>query len=352
MPELFQEKFHCKYTDFIEFAQFLWLIFSDRTHIIPQQLFDYLISKFQPVALNLSLTREQYITELNSITTSISDYLFCLRPSYSYPFILEQGKMYLPLPHLLMRSVTSSLMYRLTDGENKLTEKIGKNVLEPYLYEIINESSIFDEVISEQEYKDEKGRTQRTLDVMARKDNTYVFFDSKMHSPKRNLRIFDDAGIMAEIEYLAEKCKQIYMHIRKRFPLLYNPFSCSQAVEQSNVFGLVVIRDDPHIRTEHVYLKTAELLGIEKESSEFDWLCRHVGITAIYEIEKYCFTGSDLLSAIFSNSQTGKIHDFWLSSKLDRNTILNTKVQTFKHNLADSCCLIAEECKDAGVLSE
>lgn len=349
MPKLFQSKFHCEYNDFIVFSQFLWLIFSDHTHIIPQQLFDFLMLKFRTVALNLSLTREQYITELDSITTNISDYLYCLRPSYSYPFILEENKLYLPLPHLLMRSVTSSLMYRLTDGKNELTEIIGKEVLEPYLYEVIKESLLFDEVFSEQEYFDKKGRKQRTLDVLARKGNTYVFFDSKMHSPKRNLRLFDDSVIAAEIEYLAQKCKQIYLHIHERFPLLYNPFSASHAVEQDNVFGLVVIRDDPHIRTEHIYLKSAELLGLDCMSNEFNWLCRHVGIAAIYEIEKYCFTNSDLLSAIFSNSKAGRINDFWLTSQLDRNTISNMKVQTFKHRLVDSCISIAQECKNAGV---
>lgn len=343
MPELFQNKFHCTYADFIIFAQFLWLILSDHMHIIPQQLIDFMVSKFYMVVSNLTLTREEYVAELNGITTSISDYQYCLRPSYSYPFITNQDKLYLPLPHLLMRSVTSSLMYRLTDERNELTEIIGKEVLEPYLYEIIKESSIFDEVFSEQEYRDKKGRKQRTLDVLARKDNIYVFFDSKMHSPKRNLRLLDKKIIMDEIDYLAKKCKQIYMHIHERFPFLYNPFSTKQTVEQDNVFGIVVIREDPYIRPEHVYLRTAELLDIDFKSNEYDWLCRHIGIVAIYDIEKFCFTDSDLISAIYANSQTGRINDFWLTYHLDCDMISNTKVQAFIQNLSDNCQRIAEE---------
>lgn len=349
MPKLFQEKFGCSYADFIVFAQFLWLIFADRVHLIPQQLFEFLQFRFSSVIAQLSLTRAQYIAELNSITDNISDYLYCLRPSYTYPFIIEQHKLYLPLPHLLIRSVTSSLMYRLTEGKNELTNLIGKEVLEPYLYQIIKESSLFDEVFSEQEYYDKK-RKQRTLDVMARKDNCYIFFDSKMHAPKRNLRILDQSVFETEVRLLADNCKQIYLHIRKRFPLLYNPFSDSRPIDPENIYGLVVVRDDPHIRIEHIYQKAAELLEIDQDSVEFNWLCRHVGITAIYEIEKYCFTSSDIISTIFANSRTGRINDFWLTSQLNRNTISNIEVRKFKQNLADSCISFAEECKDAGVL--
>lgn len=347
MPELFQAKFHSEYADFIAFAQILWWVISIRTDVIQQEQLDFLKSRFQTVIENLSLTREEYIIELDSITTNISDYLYCLRPSYSYPFIIEQDKYYLPLPHLLMRSVTSSLMYRLTDGKNELTELIGKEVLEQYLYEIISESSIFDEVFPEQEYIDTKGRKQLTLDVLARKDSTYVFFDSKMHSPKRDIRLFDKNVIENEIDYLAGKCKQIYMHIHERFPLLYNPFSNSKAVNHDKVFGIVVIRENPHIKLEHIYLKTAELLNIDCKSSEFDWLCKHVGIAEIYQIEKFCFTDSDLISAIYANSQTGRINDFWLTSHLDCYTISNTKVQAFRQNLNDNCRHIAEECENA-----
>ncbi|MFI3228052.1 MAG: hypothetical protein R3Y09_11715 [Clostridia bacterium] len=174
MPKLFREKFGCEYFEFLVLVQFLWLCFSQNQVVIEPELLNFIFNKYPTVISVLSIKREDYIGLLNEITTNISDYLYCLRPSYTYPFINEGETLYLPLPHLLIRSVTSSLMYRLTECDNELSALIGKEVLEPYLYDIILESEIFDEVYTEQEYFDKKIE-QRTLDVMARKGNEFIF---------------------------------------------------------------------------------------------------------------------------------------------------------------------------------
>lgn len=59
----------------------------------------------------------------------------------------------LPLPHCVTRAITDSLLYRLTDSNSKLRTLFEKNVLEDYLFDIINKSTLFDEVLKEQSYK-------------------------------------------------------------------------------------------------------------------------------------------------------------------------------------------------------
>ena len=84
----------------------------------------------------------------------------------------------MPLPHLLMRSVTSAMLYRITQNDNHLAELIGKEVLEPYLYRIILRSGLFDEVYPEQEYIFHRNKN-RSLDVLARKESHYIFLTVK-----------------------------------------------------------------------------------------------------------------------------------------------------------------------------
>lgn len=351
MPQLFQNKFGLTYSDFLVFGQFLWVLFSRYDFDFSKNLTDFITEQFKPVILQLSLTREEYIEELNSITTDISDYLYCLRPSYSYPFIIESGNLYLPLPHLLIRSITSSLLYRLTDSNNKLSELIGKEVLESYLYHIIHASNIFDEVFPEQTYYIGK-KEQRTLDVMARKGDHFIFFDSKMYTPKRDLRIFQGNTFDDEVSRLAKACKQIYQHIHDRFSTSYNPFSDHVKIDRNNIYGFVIVRDDPHIPLRHIYHKTAEFLKINDNSPEFNWLCMHIGIVAIYEIEKYCFTHSDLLNAVLSRRDCKCIDEPWLTSHIDRNIIVDRDVRLFKKSLGKKCMNLVNACEALGIFNK
>jgi hypothetical protein len=237
----------------------------------------------------------------------------------------------------------------MTNRNNNLTELIGKEVLEPYLYKIILDSNLFDEVIPEQNYYENK-REQRTLDIMARKGDYYIFFDSKSYTPKRDLRIFSETTFEIEVERISKACKQVYLHIHNRFPHKYNFFSEIESVAFDNIFGLVVVRENPHVRADHVYTKIAEMLKIDKHSYEYDWLCKHVGLVSIHEIERYCFTQSDIVGAVRANSESGRIYDYWFSGSLNNSVIKNKDVLKFKHQIANSVVPIAEELRDSGVL--
>lgn len=327
MRALFQSKFGCGYEDFLAFTHFLWMVeSSDAT--LGKSAFDYLIEKYWIAVSNLCISREDYQRELNDITIHDEDYLYCLRPSYTYPFIRKDDTFYLPLPHLLIRSVTSSLLFRLSDGDNALAELIGKEVLESYLYKIIAESNTFDEVISEKIYF-EKKKEQRTLDVMARKGDSYVFFDSKYYAPRRDLRIFSESSFQNAVDRLAKQVKQAYLHIHDRFPAQYNFFEHQGNVSKDNIFGLVVVRENPYVRLKHIFVKAAELLEIPLESKEYIWLCKHIGIVSVYEIERFCFTGNNMIEALQANSLEGHMYDFWLSSSIDKRKTIAADVTNF-----------------------
>lgn len=75
--------------------------------------------------------------------------------------------------------ITDSLLYRLTDSNSELRSLFWKNVLEDYLFEVLNKSFLFDEVLKEKCYK-KKHNALKTSDVMCRKNDNYIFLNANL----------------------------------------------------------------------------------------------------------------------------------------------------------------------------
>jgi len=337
MPEIFREKLGSDYKRYAVLAMSLWMILWGNEYKVSPEVYTFILSQFP--------------MELSHLTITRNDYMYCLRPSYTYPFVEEQGVVYLPLPHLLMRSVTSSMLYRITQDDNHLAQLIGKEVLEPYLYQIVLRSGLFDEVYPEQEYVFHRNK-KRTLDVLTRKEGHYVFFDSKMYTPRRDLRIFDQDAYQWDIDRLATNCQQIYEHIRNRFPSQYNPFHSQTVIDPDCVYGLAVLREDPRIQVDYIYKRTADLLAIPRESPEYKWLCQHVGIISLSDVEKYCFTHSDLPGHIYGGHSRKYLTDFWLTGEIDSGEIKDTEFKDFEKDLLSDCGKLFEKCAEKGFLNK
>lgn len=340
MPQIFQQKFGCSYYEYALLGQMLWLGFSQGT--FTQELFSAIAERFVIPFGYLTLTRDEYVKSLDTIASDSKDYLYCLRPSYSYPFISYEGVLHCPLPHLIRRATTSSLMHRLTDGDADLMTLIGKEVYEDYLYTIIKDSGIFDEVIPEKEYIFRRAN-RKTADVMTRIGDNYVFFDSKAFTPKVAIRVFSQEALDKDVERLAESVAQIYKHIRRKFPSEYCYFEQMPGYVADNIFGLVVVQENPYILGELIYKKAAEMLKISEESDEYAWLYTHVGITTIYDVERYCFTGTDMRGTLHRLRDEGKMSRAWLTDETPSKVIFR-KGTEFIHQLnLDVISVIKEE---------
>ena len=144
MPTVFREKFGCSYKEVLSAILGVLLSYSVLKEGLSPKEFAALYRLYPEVINILCIPRDDYISKLSKITSDYRDYNYCLRPSYSYPFIVDNNVIYLPLPHLLLQSITSSLLFRLTDGRNDLQKTIGKEVIEAYLFKIICASKAFD----------------------------------------------------------------------------------------------------------------------------------------------------------------------------------------------------------------
>ncbi len=142
---------------------------------------------------------EQYQIEIKKITENIEDYISCLRPSYKYPLIRRKDELYFPLPHLIVRSITSALLYRLTEDNSELRDKFGKEILEAYLLKLMQESLVYDEVYGERIFLKEHKNKAKTLDVMVRDGDEYIMLDSKASVPSIGLRVYDEKHIKKKL---------------------------------------------------------------------------------------------------------------------------------------------------------
>lgn len=269
---------------------------------------------------NLMLTREKYKEELSQFAQSKEDYKYCLRPSYSYPFIEYKGKIFLPTPHLLIQSITTAMMNRLTFENFDLREKIGKHSCEGYLLKIVRNSGLFDEVKAEYEY--EKG--QKTLDIMTRKGNIALLIDSKLYSPKVKLRTYDEESYEKDVDRIVKALKQAYIHAHDRFQRVYYPFNA----DVEDVYALVVVYQEGYIDLGVLYDRVAQKLSIAKGSEEYLWFWKHIGFTDIATISRFLLTKTNIITELFHHEN---VSDKWLTGQ--SGSTLSDEVRQYQDKL-------------------
>ena len=184
MKKEFYKKFNVDYNSFLELGSILSFFCSLKVNLDPQIL-RYIILKYSKATSLLRLSREAFQKEIDNFSDSIHDYLYCVRPSYVYPFIEYNGIINLPLPHCIPRAITDSLLYRLTDSNSELRSLFGKNVLEDYLFEVL----------------------------MCRKNDNYIFFECKSTVPYAKTRCLDENYIKQEIDKISNYVLQLYKQI-------------------------------------------------------------------------------------------------------------------------------------------
>ncbi len=318
----FINKYEMKHMDYCSIVLVLHLLLAQKKYKEYNVCLENLIKKSPWFIKNLSIERNQYKEELRQFATDSSEYKFCLRPSYSYPFIRFEDKVVLPTPHLLVHSITSAMMNRLTYDKSDLREKIGKYAFENYIYKIVVDSNQFDEVFTEYEY--EKGK--RTLDILARKENTALLIDCKLFCPKVDLRVYDEDAYEKDLLRIIKDIKQAYKHVRELFKIKYYPFS----VDINDVFALIIVYQDAYISQNDIYSRTAKELCIDESSDDYIWLISHIGLADVASLERYLLNKVELLPDIINR---GELTDKWLINIIKGE--LTDEVICFKNKLLE-----------------
>lgn len=349
----FQKFFGTEYNVFLLFGLFLSII-CFTNELIPQEILTYLYRKFIKCAEKLTIERSEYQLEINKYANKVEDLLYCVRPSYSFPFIAHHGIAYLPLPHLLVQSTTSSLLYRLTHNNNELMNLFGKEVVENYLEKILRDSGVYTEITSEVQYKGEHNYEKKSLDVLCREDNEYILFDSKSFRPKSMLRNFDNNAILSDLLRMAKTIVQAYCHAVYEFPTSYNPFSPHVPASRENVWAIIVILEDSFISRRKIYEKARELIQDKYKAKitdeDFRWLQKHIKIYDLYSIERYSFAKRSVIFALHEQDNMTDCYDFQLHSSEVKGSEEQVEYNQFTRFWDNKVIELADELHANGIM--
>lgn len=317
LQKVFEDKFGTCYYDFLLLSLCLQELYSLGDIEITKSLIDYIIChKFEKAFQSLTISRKDYISLLHKFVDDSNDkseYIYCIRPSYMYSFIEYNDSIYFPLPHLLTQNITSSLLYRLTDGDNHLRENIGKHIIEKYLFEIIDNSDIYEEVYCECEYFGKGGSNAKSPDVMAKDGENIIFFDSKSTVPSKGIRLFDLTAYKKNIDINAENVAKLYNQI-DNFLKKYNPFQSKINYDKNCYWGIIVVLEDAYIPREKIYKRAYEVLDFQDDKLKQDWISKHIKILTLYQIECLCFCHESVIDSLKEQEMNGLPYDFSFST--------------------------------------
>lgn len=199
----------------------------------------------------------------------------------------------MPLPHLLFQSVTSSLLFRLTEDNKGIRDIFGKEVLESYLFAITETSFEYEEIKQEYVYKGQKG-AERTLDLMIKHNNQCLLIDIKSMAPSISIRNLKTNSIETALSRQIGQLVSLYKHITSKFAQDYAPFESDNEFAKENIFGFVVLLEDSYINRELIHLEAAKKLKIETDSEEYKWMCANLRIVSLYEYERIVFFNENI----------------------------------------------------------
>lgn len=306
VPAHFYNCFGTYYDEFLQCGVLLYyLIFSEKP--LPQdEIQNLLTRKFNTVTAKLSISRTEYVKLQRQAleNQAVDEYIFSLRPSYTYAFIKYNDKYFFPLPHLLPRNITSSLYYRLTEGNNTLRSSLGKNVIEQYVFEIVQQSHCYTDVRREIPYPGPRGTHAQSPDIVARHGNSILLLECKSTVPGMGMRTMSDETYYKTQKQLAKQIVQLYKSVQHFTQ--YNPFE-DLNVLKDDIWGCVILLEDPYIRRENVYPQAFDFLNISEGNDEAAWIMRHIKIIDLYQLELFCFSSNSIIEAIKKTNSTGEI---------------------------------------------
>lgn len=351
MKDEFYKKFKIDYELFLELGLILNIFCSLKVNLNPKIL-EYIMLKYSKVIKLLTISREKFKEEIDKFSNDINDYLYCVRPSYIYPFIEYKKEVYFPLPHCMTRATADSLLYRLTDSNSSLRTAFGKNVLEDYLYEIVSKSNLFDESIKEQSYINKK-KTLKTSDIMCRANESYLFFECKATVPYAKTRCMDKDFISRELNKISDSVIQLYKQVYSDFKTIYYPFEKdnSTVFNCNNCFGIVVLLEESYIRRELIYEEVAKKLEIRMDDERYNWIINHIKVCSLYDIEKYCFSETSIIDALNQQMENNMPHDYSLSNRKTKPVLKSNDVNNFKKELNNIIKDITNELINVGILT-
>jgi hypothetical protein len=335
MNEQFMDYFGVSYSDFIEFCMLVnvWaspaiqMSFHDFSKIFIQ-------GSYTKVFNLLKRTRNEIIDEYNSLnTTETRNPFFDLNLLIKYPIVSHNNNIFLPYAPYIPYACTRSLLFRLTENNNEIRSKVGKNVFESYVLHLCRMSDFTNKhnIIPEFEYGKDK---RKSSDVIIYSNNQVVFIDSKLFNQSTKLRAFDEVAILNAQKRITDAIVQVVNNIEA---LLKDEMTKSMPYQykKNNVFGLVLLYDDFYFNTEKAYLDAINILCEKGFQYELQELLNLIKVLSLVRFENALNLYSGDIFDLFSENeitvlQKSRLIDY---EKTVRN-LMKFDIEKLKKNIA------------------
>jgi len=313
MKSEFISKFSTNYRDFEITAFIVFLTFSRGIDkgIEDQQIHSLLKKAFQnkEVMSVLRIEKEDNIINISDLYHGDMIKLFYgLKAHYWWPLISGTDFTYVPAPYLIVNAVTDSMLNRLTLGNKKLRNLIGKEVIENYLYNIYEQVETVTWISHEIEYKVKKN-SYRTPDVLVGEKDYCTFYDTKEMVPSLKIRELDTKEIQKDTEIYAEAIIQIYHQI---INYIKGYFELDKLYNKEHLFGVVVMLDDIALSRRKMYDRVFELYQQRLESLDIveqRYIHSHIKVVSLRQVESKVLQNVSFLPCIFQQEKHPEMWD-------------------------------------------
>ena len=277
--------------------------FAIELNSVNRQMIKKLINKNLSTVKALTITVEEYKDVLKSWNFKLDDYRYLLCPLYEKPFLSFNNELTVPLPHVLTRSITTSMLYCVTRDNNTLRNRLGK-ILEDFAFTLIRNNCHCQEIYQEKQFTTKCGDI-KTRDVNCLFNNGFLLIECKSYVPSIKLRNFKEENYLSEVDRLAKEMKKIYKDICIN-RIKYSDYNQFKAVDickanKDDIYCFLVLLEDSYISRKDVYDKCANNLGINEDSQEYQWLISHISIISYYTLIELAFKCDDIISYIKSS---------------------------------------------------
>ena len=305
MPSVFSEKFggQC-YKKFCELATLIFFYASLKTNA--KAVVEEILIKYIDIINYLKITREEYKSKQSDKNDdNYENAIYNFNYLHSFPFIEHLDLLFLPLPYLVIDAVTDSLLTRATYNNNHLREIIGKEVAQSYIESIFRESNTYGEVVSETEYRIRKRKID-SPDIMIKDQNNFCFIDTKLSTPKLEIRKFNQEEINNTINRYAKCVVQMYNRIKEFLNGFYYPFVENVVVDKQNTFGIVAVLEEAYISRRQIYSEAMKILCVDPESDEAKFIQEHIKFTNFKDLESFAFHSQNIFVALKEKAKNPK----------------------------------------------
>lgn len=327
MKSEFFKKFNANYSMFDLSAFAIFLAFSENDGVrISSAEKGILLSKvFQTKTLmeNLCIDKTDYIEEMQKLHNGdLLKIYYGLKAQYWWPFISDENYTYVPCPFLIINAVTDSMLNRLTLGNARLRNLIGKELIEQYLYDLYVQINGVNWISREIEYRGSNGK-ERTSDILVAEENYCTFYDTKEMVPNLKVRELNRNEIEKDVEIYATAISKVYHQIQNYLSGMYE---LNTQYDLQHLFGVVVMLDDIALSRAKIYNKAFDVYSKKYGSLDDDdekYIHSHIKIISLRQLETLLLENRSFLPCLIAQAaDESHWDDLWYSYSTKGNGLI------------------------------